>query len=392
MRFFKTVLAVLSAASLISCQAEAPPPAETPPPIEPVSTYIQEKQQLHIDGDIPESDYQPLNYAHQVGLWFPYMHYGEYMYEKSESEFRSSVSAMYGDAKAEGVNTIYVHIHPCGDAYYKSEIFPSGDYLDGDYDPLQIMIEEAHKLELSVHAWINPLRLQTAEQMEKLPDSYITKKWTEEKNGTYVSLVNSRWYLNPAYDEVVQLICDCADEILQNYQADGFHIDDYFYPTKDESFDAAAFAESGSSELTQWRLDNCSRMVRSLFERIKRADQSILFGISPQGNISANYSSQYADVRLWSGSAGYCDYIVPQIYFGFKNETCPFEETLAQWESIVSCPQVSLVIGLAEYKQGEADKWAGAAGELEWIEEPDVIERQIALCEASSACGYALYR
>lgn len=334
--------------------------------------------------------YIPLNFTNQTGLWLPYMDFENYMYNKSESEYREEVKEILSNAKAEDINTIYFHIHPNGDSYYKSDIFPKGIYYTGDYDPLQIMLDEAHNMGISVHAWLNPLRFQTIEQMESLPDDFIVKQWVNE-GSPMVKTVNGRYYLNPAYDEVTELVSKCADEILRNYNVDGIHIDDYFYPTTETDFDREAFEASGNSDLAQWRTDNINKMVKSLYDTVKNNNKRVKFGISPQGNINANYNSQYADVKLWAGTQGYADYIIPQIYFGFKNETCPFEATLHEWENITG-DGVSLVIGLAEYKTGEEDKWAGASGEMEWIENPDIIQQQIDLVKSSSADGYALYR
>lgn len=355
---------------------------------ESVTSYVQEMEQLHIDSD---KEYTPLNYINQIGMWFPYMHFEEYMYGKTEDEFRTAVREKFAEAQKESVNTVYLHIHPCGDAYYRSEIFPSGTYLDGDYDPLEIMTEEAHALGLSVHAWLNPLRCQTVEQMQNMPESFIVRQWAENPECHFVENVNDRWYLNPAYDETVQLICDAVEEITDNYNIDGIHIDDYFYPTTDPEFDRTAFENSGSDSLEQWRTENCTRFVKAIYDTVKKHDKNILFGISPQGNIDADYKTQYADVRLWGAESGYCDYIVPQIYFGFQNETCPFAPVLAEWEALVSDENVMLIIGLGAYKLGQEDKWAGVAGEQEWIENPDIIKQQIELVNSSSAVGYALY-
>ena len=41
-------------------------------------------------------------------------------------------------------------------------------------------------------------------------------------------------------------VADGVREIAENYNIDGIHIDDYFYPTQEESFDTAAFKESGN--------------------------------------------------------------------------------------------------------------------------------------------------
>ncbi len=355
---------------------------------ESVTSYVQEMEQLYIDSD---TEYIPLNYINQIGIWFPYMHFDEYMYGKTEDEFRNAVREKFSEAQKESVNTVYLHIHPCGDAYYRSDIFPSGTYLDGDYDPLAIMTEEAHSLGISVHAWLNPLRCQTVEQMKNMPEDFIVRQWAENPECHFVEIVNDRWYLNPAYDETVQLICDAVDEITDNYNIDGIHIDDYFYPTTDPEFDRIAFENSGSDSLEQWRTENCTRFVKAIYDTVKKHDENILFGISPQGNIDANYNTQYADVRLWGSESGYCDYIVPQIYFGFQNETCPFIPTLSEWETLVSDENVMLIIGLGAYKLGQEDKWAGVAGEQEWIENPDIIKQQIELVNSSSAVGYALY-
>lgn len=387
MRFFKLISAAAAIALLCAC-------AEVPDSISDTSSAISEviRQNESIQPQFSEHEgHEPLNFTEQIGIWYPYMDYADYMQGKSAEEFRSSVREKFTQAQAQSINTVYVHIHPCGDAYYNSEIFPRGAYLDGDYDPLQIMIEEAHELGLSVHGWINPLRCQTVEQMKALPDDFIVKQWAETRMGSTVNIVGDRYYLNPAYDEVIDLICREIDEIVRNYNVDGIHIDDYFYPTTSPDFDRSAFEVSGSTDLSAWRLENCSRLVHAMYESVKRADSDILFGISPQGNINADYSSQYADVRLWCSCAGYCDYIIPQIYFGFENETCPFSETLAQWEDIVTREEISLIIGLAAYKLGSEDKWAGAAGELEWIEDPDIITKQIEAVANSSADGYALY-
>jgi len=358
------------------------------PESQPVTYQEQSPGQLGLP---QESGYVPVNYRHTVGQWFPYMLYEEDMRGRTADEFRSAVRERYAAAKADGVNTVYLHVHPFCDAYYKSEIFPYGSALTGDYDPLGIMLEEAHKLGLSAHAWLNPLRCQSTEEMKELPDSFIVKQWADDPDCNIAAEINGRWYLDPAYGEVDELLAGCITEIAENYDVDGFQIDDYFYPTTDTWFDEKEFAESGADDLAKWRMSNCTRMVKAMYSAVKAADTRLEFGISPQGSINGNYNSQYADVRLWCGSEGYCDYIVPQLYFGFNNAANPFAETLAQWEEMCS-DRVRLIIGLAEYKVGKSDKWAGAAGENEWIDDPDIIKRQKELAESSSASGYALYR
>lgn len=353
----------------------------------PATIYPLEKSSESLS--VSDADYVPVNYDYQQGMWLPYLEYAELMQGRDAEAFRSAVRERFKNAADSGINTLYIHIRPTGGAYYSSTLFPKGAYLDGDYDPLAIMLDEAHELGLSVHGWINPLRLQTEAEMQYIPDSFITKQWYSEGRNT--GTVGGRVYLRPDSPEVRELLSNEITEIVNNYNIDGIHIDDYFYPDTDTAFDAESFAESGADDLTRWRTEAVSEMVRTMYSAVKDADERVLFGISPQGNIKADYETQYADVRRWTAEEGFADYIVPQIYYGFKNETLPFSSVLEEWERMAENSGIKLIIGLAAYKEGKEDVWAGVTGESEWQDDPNVIERQIEAVIDSSADGYALY-
>lgn len=346
--------------------------------------------------------YSSLNYSEQKGVWISYLEYDSIMKNKSEESFRESVRRYFDNVKALDFNTVYVQVRAYGDAYYESDLFPSGDRFNGtmgtseDYDALEIMIEEAHSRGLSVHAWINPMRLMTDNQIKGLSDSFKVKQWynDSDKNGKYIVSSGGRWYLNPAYSEVVQLISDGITEIVAEYDVDGVQIDDYFYPTTDKSFDSSAYSASGTGlSLSEWRVNNVNSMVKKLFNAVHAANPSAVFGISPQGNVDNNYKDLYADVKLWCSEKGYCDYILPQIYFGFDNETLPYAETVALWNSMTNGSGVKLVIGLAAYKSGTEDNYAGEKGKNEWINNSDILARQMeCAAEARNYGGVAIFR
>ncbi|MDE5648454.1 MAG: family 10 glycosylhydrolase, partial [Oscillospiraceae bacterium] len=135
---------------------------------------------------------------------------------------------MLNNIKNAGFNTVYVHVRPYNDAYYNSEIFPRAEYYSGEmeFDPFEIIVDEGHKVELSIHSWINPLRCQTDAQLKELNDKYIIKQWYNDKskNGTYIIKINDRWYLNPAYEEVRNYVISGVQEIAEKYNIDGVHI------------------------------------------------------------------------------------------------------------------------------------------------------------------------
>ncbi|MGN0552696.1 MAG: glycoside hydrolase family 10 protein [Oscillospiraceae bacterium] len=348
------------------------------------------------------SGYSALNYSEQKGIWISYLEYSSAMQNKSASEFRKTIGKYFDNVKALSFNTVYVQVRAFGDAYYRSELFPTGDRYNGTigaklaYDPLQIMIEEAHDRDLSVHAWINPMRLMTDSQMKSLSDSYLIKEWynDDEKCGKYIVKSGDRWYLNPAYSAVEKLISDGIAEIVSGYDVDGIQIDDYFYPTTASSFDKAAYSESGTQKsLTAWRTDNINSMVKKMNKTVHSVNSTVLFGISPQGSVDNNYNELYADVKTWCKSSAYCDYILPQVYFGFDNAALPYSETIALWSSMTSSGNVKLVIGLAGYKIGAVDNYAGANGKNEWINNSDMLAKQIASAQKlENYGGVAIFR
>jgi uncharacterized lipoprotein YddW (UPF0748 family) len=347
------------------------------------------------------NSYSSLNFKEQKGIWISYLEYTSMLTNQSESAFRTNIGKCFDNVRSIDFNTVYVQVRAFGDAYYNSSLFPTGDRYNGtigaklSFDPLEIMIEEAHSRGLSVHAWINPMRLMTDSQIKTVSDSYTIKKWYNDssKNGTYIVKYSDRWYLNPAYEEVRQLISDGITEIVSKYNVDGVQIDDYFYPTTDSSFDSKAYSSSGTSKsLSTWRTENVNLMVKSLCSAVHKANSSVLFGISPQGSVSNNVDTLYADVNTWCKSAEYCDYILPQIYYGFDNSALPYSDTVALWNSMTSSGNVKLVIGLAGYKIGTSDSYAGS-GKNEWISNSDILSRQMTLASSlSNYGGVAIFR
>ena len=331
--------------------------------------------------------YRALNYSEVKGMWISYIDLAGIM-SGSEGDFRSGISYIYDNCKSLGINTVYVHVRSHGDAYYSSDFFPRTKYLGGTYDPLDVMIEEAHARGLSFQAWINPLRGCAVSDIER-ESGYPMYSWAGGE--TRLVQVGSYYYFNPAYSEVVELIADGAREITANYDVDGVHIDDYFYPTTDSYFDSAAFSQSGLSSLSEFRLANCDKLVSSLYKAVKRGNSSAIFGVSCQGSIYNNYNYMYADVKKWCTESGYIDYIMPQIYYGFKNSAEPFEECVSTWNNLAYSGNIPLIVGITAAKLGLEDKWAGA-GNQEWITDEDILKRQFLVsCEQPSYGGVGIY-
>lgn len=373
-------------------------PVQTPvvPPVSSSSTTVEPELPEEPVEDPPEEDdppeipdvnigynsYSALNYSEVKGIWISYLEL-DGLASGSASSFRSSIGAVYDNCVDLGINTVYVHVRSHGDAYYDSDLFPRTKYLGGSYDPLPIMIDEAHERGLSFQAWINPMRGCSTSDIGR-EAGYPLYSWAGGEK-RLVS-VNGYYYLNPAYDDVIELIAKGAAEIVANYDVDGIHIDDYFYPTTETWFDNAAYQASPYTSLSDFRFANCDRLVSALYKAVKNANSSALFGVSPQGNYDNNYYYMYADVKKWCTNSGYLDYIMPQIYFGFSNENQPFETVLTKWDNIAKSGGVPLIVGIGPYRIGEEDGWAGS-GRYEWQTDKKILARQVNSSQEAAAYG-----
>lgn len=344
-----------------------------------------------------------INYTDVKAMWLTQYDLKD-AYAQDIDGYRETVKKVLDNCRAIGINTVIVQVRPNADSMYPSAYFAPSKFVvaeygnDFAYDPFEILLEEAHKRELSVHAWINPMRAMLATEIVSIDGKYPIKQWWDsaELKNKYLPVVSERVYLNVGYPEVRQLITDGAVEILERYEIDGLHIDDYFYPTTDESFDAEAYEKYGNGKsLADWRRDNVNTLVRALYEATKDVCREILFGISPTGNIEKNYNILYSDVYTWCKSVGYIDYICPQIYFGMEHETHSFDSLSRRWSELVR-DEIDLWIGMTVEKavdgsQGVGDAWAGS-GEAEWINNKDVLKRCLEYTKMLDNCtGVSLF-
>lgn len=308
--------------------------------------------------------------------WFSFVDYRDNMQNMSEDVFNDEVDNIIDNLYNGGFNTIYVHAVSFTDAFYNSDIYPKTLILPGiEYDPLKIFIEKAHKKGIRVEAWINPMRSYLVEELDKVDNEFIVKKWINEGK-FYIRNVEGRYYLNPAYEEVNNLILSVVNELISNYDIDGIHMDDYFYPENiSDDFDYEIYNERclNKCSLKEFRTSNVNNLVSLINKEVKK--KGIVYGISPSGNMSYSIDSIYGNFNDWV-DAGIIDYLIPQIYWGYSHPTKPFLKTLEEWKEVIKDSDVDLIVGLAGYKIGVEDVYA-KGGKTEWIDNNDIISRQI---------------
>ncbi len=332
-------------------------------------------------------------------VWFSFFELENMLMRQSESAFTENIAAAFDNVKSLGLNTVIMQVRPYADAVYPSEYFPWSYLVAGTegeapaFDPLKIMIREAHNRGLFLEAWINPYRIRNSNYNDPLSADNVVSDFL--KSGDAIEY-NGGIYFDPASEKARQLIVDGVKEIAANYNVDGIHFDDYFYPTTDEAFDKTSYDAykqgGGRLSLAEWRRENVNVLVKAVYSAVHNTKSGLRFGISPQGNLENNYNKQFIDVAKWLSSGGYVDYICPQVYFGFENDTSPYAETVEQWNDLIKNSNVELLIGLAPYKVGTEDTWAGE-GKNEWKENSDLLSRMVSCArEEERYSGFVLFR
>lgn len=285
-----------------------------------------------------------------------------------------------------GINAIIFQVRPTADALYLSELEPISSWLTGvqgvwgeqtAWDPLEFVVEEAHRRDMAVHVWLNPYRVNLAK-------SPITAMWQNhifKSNPEWFWQYNGQWYFNPGLDDTRDWICMVVEDIVSRYDIQGIHMDDYFYPYpagKQQIPDLQTFKNNprGFDNIADWRRNNVNLAIQEIHQAIQSLKPEVEFGISPFGvwrNQSqdsirgsatragiTNYDDLYADVLLWM-EEGWIDYVMPQLYWEIGKPAADYE-VLAHWwaEHSAGC---KLYIGMAPYRlEGKKETAAWRTG------------------------------
>lgn len=313
---------------------------------------------------------------------------------KQQQEMRELLNTL----KSTGVNTVMFQARTEGDALYKSSINPWSKVLTGTqgrdpgYDPLQFVITEAKSRGMKVHVWLNPYRVTTSgtdyNVLSENHPARVNQNWTIVHNG--------RIYYNPELPEVKKHIVDTVAEIATNYNIDGIHFDDYFYPV---DYPLPENDKDKNGATANARRDHINDMINQVRTKIKSIKSNVAFGLSPRGiwknksndSLGSNtkgkesYYSDFADSRKWV-KENMVDYIVPQIYWERGHSAADYETVLSWWADVAKGTNVKLYVGQGIYKDEVAkeidkqlvinDKYPAVAGSVYFSSRDILSNRQ----------------
>lgn len=334
-------------------------------------------------------------------VWVSYLEWAALDFS-SEAAFRAGAAQLLDNCVSLGLNTVLAQVRPFGDALYRSALYPWSHLCTGTqgqdpgFDPLDVLVTEAHDRGLSLEAWVNPYRLRSSASVPpNLAENNLVHTHPE-----WVCTVGDGLYLNPAIPEAAAYVVQGVAELVQNYAVDGVHFDDYFYPTTDPALDAAQFAASGAGDLGAWRRQNVTSLVKAAHDAVKASDPTLRFGVSPQGNMDNDFNEQYSDIYTWLSAEGddaVVDYLCPQVYWGYGYQLksgstrYAFENIVPAWLALPRAANTALYFGLGAYRVGVGDGGANADSTAQWST-GEALARQVDDLRNQGAQGWALYR
>ncbi|ARD60884.1 hypothetical protein Y71_13500 [Kosakonia radicincitans DSM 16656] len=406
----KSVVLFATALLLVSCSSKPPKSLVTPlPPVAKQPLPATGKNSQPVRGvwlaTVSRLDWPPVN---SVNV------------SSADTRIRMQQQALVqklDKLKRLGINTVFFQVKPDGTALWPSKILPWSDMLTGTigqdpgYDPLQFVIDEAHKRGMKVHAWFNPYRVAVNTQ----PATIAALNRTLPLHPASVFVLHRDWIrtagdrlvLDPGIPDVRDWITSIVAEVVAHYPVDGVQFDDYFYTETPGSQlnDNQTFQQYGQgfSAKADWRRNNTLLLIEQVSRTIKQLKPGVEFGVSPAGvwrnrsfdaagsdtRGAAAYDESFADTRRWV-QQGLLDYIAPQIYWPFSRSAARYDVLAKWWADVVKPTHTRLYIGIALYKVGEPSKM-----EPDWMVNGGVpeLKKQLDLNESlPQISGTILFR
>ncbi len=285
---------------------------------------------------------------------------------------KQELTDLMDSLQSHGFNAMILQVRPAGDAFYDSPYEPWSEWLTGFqgkapvpyFDPLQFAIREAHQRNMELHAWVNPFRalMKDEDSTKQISPDHIAHKHPE-----WILSYGSNDYLDPGVPMAREFVTDVVMDIVNRYDIDAMHFDDYFYPytiAGEEFPDTLSYRIFGGrfTDKNAWRRNNIDEFIRQLHDRIMAEKPEVELGISPfavwrneaddpEGSATqagiASYDGLHADIRKWL-RFGWIDYVAPQIYFSIGYSPADFAVLLNWWEE--NSYGKHLYIGHAAYK------------------------------------------
>lgn len=213
------------------------------------------------------------------------------------------------------INTVLLQVRIRATTIFPSSIEPWDGCMSGQpgvspgYDPLAFAIEECHKRNMEIHAWIVSIPVG---KWNGLGCRTLRKKYPQ-----LIRNIGGEGYMNPEKPQTAEYLAQFCSEVVKKYNVDGIHLDYIRYP---ETWKRTVSAETGRRYITT--------IVERVSKAVKTIRPEVKMSCSPIGKFTdlSRYSSRgwnaytkgCQDAQEWL-HRGLMDQLYPMIYFRGDN-------------------------------------------------------------------------
>lgn len=291
---------------------------------------------------------------------------------------KNTLIEIFDSIKAKKLNTVYFQVRSNGMVMFNSSYDPPSPYISSGFDVLAFATEEAHKRGLEIHAWINAVQVFATNSMTIDSNHIAVRKpeWILK----YKDENNTSLWLDIGRPEVRNYLNNLVMELIEKYDIDGIQLDYIRYPGNNINDDSSYYNYGRNKNRDEWRRNNVTELIEQIYKNVKSKKPYVKVGATPIGiykNLDGmygweGYSQFYQDSREWL-RRGILDYIAPQVYWSFEDQTS-FDKIAREW--VNNSYGKDVVVGIAAYKP----------------EVKGVINRMVNFSRDIGAAGIAFFR
>lgn len=322
-----------------------------------------------------------------------------------------SIRAMVDRADRAGFNTLIVQVRGRGDSYYQSRWEPRPETVEAwgtFFDPLALVIQEAHARGIGVHAWVNAhlvggnwgIPSYGTHLVTRRPDLLAVPRplarelfrmdpWSPRYVEALLDYAQANTetieglFSSPSSPEVKEHLYSVWMDLLESYDLDGLHFDYIRYPNPDFDYsrsalerfriwvaarlsparvagldeaylgDPLAYVDSLPGPWAEFRRTQITDLVERIYHGVKKRKPGVVVSAAVFANAEDAYLSRFQDWRYWIRS-GILDVVAPMAYTP-DNEI--FEEQIRRAVEVAGPQRVWAGIGIYQNTyQGTLDK------------------------------------
>lgn len=312
----------------------------------------------------------------------------------SVESYKTEINNILDIMEYYNLNVMIFHVRTHNNALYNSSLNPVASWWKtvnfSNFDPLEWVINACHERGIEFHAWLNPYRVDSTKYGEGLPSI------NPASNSNNLLTYNGNIILNPGLPEVRSFLIDTCMEVVENYDVDAIHFDDYFYinlgangatsgantilnEPDQATFEAnlGSYSTTSALDKASWRRDQINIFIDSLHQEITLYNQTnnrhVQLGIAPtgiykNGNGVVSYDENghpittgsdtggqehynsylFCDSLKWC-KEGWIDYIIPQTYWATNHSVAAYAKVIGWWDKVVKYLDVNLYSGIGLY-------------------------------------------